>query len=54
MKLAASASAAYLLREAHPHRMLRVAEGGALEDGRGEFQHLPEELIKLCKHHDST
>lgn len=44
----------YLLREARPHWVLRVAEWWALEHGCGEFQHLPKELIKLCKHHDAT
>ena len=47
-------SSSYLLREARPHWVLRVAKRRALEHGRGEFQHLPQKLIKLCKHHDST
>lgn len=47
-------SSSYLLREARPHRVLRVAERRTLEHGCGELQHLPEKLIELGKHHDST
>ena len=47
-------SSSYLLREARPHRMLCVTKRRTLEHGRGELQHLPEKLVELCKHHDST
>lgn len=44
----------YLLREARPHRVLRVAEGRTLEYSRGQLQNLPEKLIELGKHHKSA
>lgn len=47
-------SLSYLLREARPHRVLRVSKRRTLEHGCGELQHLPQKLVELCKHHDPT
>lgn len=47
-------SNSYLLREAGPHRVLRVTKGRTLKHGCGQLQHLAEELIKLGKYHESA
>lgn len=47
-------SNAYLLREAGPHRVLRVTKGRTLKHGGGQLQHLAEKLIKLGKYHESA